>query len=129
LRTRFGRLASRRSPDGKALWLNWALRLQDNAVYVGSLQATVSADAMAYIAYFVFTPWQRRGFARESCAALIDFLAARGVDRFAAEMDTRNRASIALVESLGFVRVAETAGADSFKGAASDEFRYERPIS
>jgi hypothetical protein len=43
----------------------------------------------------------------------------------AAEIDTRNVASIALVESLGFSRVAFEKGADHFKGSSSDEYRYE----
>ena len=39
----------------------------------------------------------------------------------AAHCDTRNSASSALLASLGFVRVATIAGADTFKGAVSDE--------
>jgi ribosomal-protein-alanine N-acetyltransferase len=51
------------------------------------------------------------------------------VSRVAAEIDTRNTASIHLVEALGFARVATTPGADFFKGAASDEYRYELSAS
>ena len=41
-----------------------------------------------------------------------------------AEIDTRNIASIRLVESLGLSRVATTREADFFKGASSDEYKY-----
>jgi ribosomal-protein-alanine N-acetyltransferase len=44
-----------------------------------------------------------------------------------AEIDTRNAASIRLVEGLGFERVEIVRDADWFKGAASDEFRYALP--
>ena len=87
----------------------------------------------------VFVPYQRRGFAAEACRRLLEHL----VDDYqvgvvAAEIDTRNTASIALVESLGFERVGIQKGADHFKGSTSDEYRYEitdsvwterRPIS
>jgi ribosomal-protein-alanine N-acetyltransferase len=43
----------------------------------------------------------------------------------AAEIDTRNAASIALVENLGFERVGFQKDADHFKGSTSDEYRYE----
>jgi L-amino acid N-acyltransferase YncA len=41
------------------------------------------------------------------------------------KIDTRNVASIALVESLGFERVAFHKDADHFKGSSSGEYRYE----
>jgi ribosomal-protein-alanine N-acetyltransferase len=47
------------------------------------------------------------------------------VCRVFAEIDTRNARSIRLVERLGFTRVALSPRADYFKGAYSDEYRYE----
>ena len=88
-------------------------------------QATVMGDGTALIAYMIFTPFQRRGLAREGCAAVLAELAsAWGVRTAVAEIDTRNAASVALVESLGFARVATVREADVFKGASSDEYRY-----
>jgi len=46
--------------------------------------------------------------------------------RFVALIDTRNAASIALVERLHFSRVARVENADYFGGCASHEYRYER---
>jgi RimJ/RimL family protein N-acetyltransferase len=123
---RYRRLAGRRSPDGAEVWLNWAARLRETEEYVGTFQATVRADATALIAYMIFTPFQRRGLAREGCAAVLASLAGTwGVRTVAAEIDTRNAASVALVESLAFARSATLPGVDYFKGASSDEYRYE----
>lgn len=131
LETRYRKLTSRRSPDWSEVWLNFAMRqrqdgAQAKAIHVGTLEATVYPDRSAYIAYTVFVPFWRRGYAKEGCARLLRHLVEdRGVRVVAAEMDTRNAASVSLAESLGFERVGTTLGADFFKGSASDEYRYE----
>jgi RimJ/RimL family protein N-acetyltransferase len=128
LAQRFKRLSEQPySPDRSQWWLNWAMRDRESGGYVGMLEATViPARQAAYIAYFVFEPHQRRGYGREGVAALLDHLFDRyGVNTVIAEIDTRNLASIALVRSLGFAQVRHTVGADFFKGASSDEFRFE----
>jgi [ribosomal protein S5]-alanine N-acetyltransferase len=131
LETRYRKLSSRRSPGGSETWLNFAMRLceegaRPKATYVGTLEATVFPDRSAYVAYTVFFPFWRRGYAREGCARMLAHLVEdHGVRVVVAEMDTRNAASIALAESLGFERVVTTSGADYFKGSVSDEHRYE----
>jgi RimJ/RimL family protein N-acetyltransferase len=122
---------ARRSPDGSEAWLNWALRRRVGAEYVGTLQASVLPDQSAFVAYVVFAQWQRQGYATEALARLVDYLIADlGATVVVAEIDTRNLASIALVERLGFHRVAMRRDADHFKGAPSDEYRYEfRPAT
>lgn len=126
LEDRYRFLSGRRSPDGREAWLNWAVRGQTSEDYVGTLEATVEAKPLAFIAYMVFVPYQRRGFAAEACGRLIEHLFRHyRVGVVAAEIDTRNVASIALVESLGFERVAFVEDADHFKGSSSDEYRYE----
>ncbi|MGH2485995.1 MAG: GNAT family N-acetyltransferase [Ktedonobacterales bacterium] len=131
LEQRFTRLARRRSPDGSEIWLNWALRLTSESLtseslYVGTLQATLRADETALLAYMIFTPFQGRGYAHEGCARVLNHLVRDyAVRRVIAEIDTRNQPSIALVQSLGFTRVATAWATDFFKGAASDEYRYE----
>lgn len=125
LEDRYEVLASRRSPDGREAWLNWAVR-EISGDYAGTLEATVHENLKATIAYMVFVPHQRRGLAAEACGRLLEHLfEAYGVGVVAAEIDTRNLASIALVESLGFGRVAFVKDADHFKGSSSDEYRYE----
>lgn len=127
LAERYRRLEVRRSPDGSETWLNWAMRRRAGPGYVGLLEATVFADRTALIAYTVVVPHQRRGYAREGVARLIEHLFRdHAVAVVAAEVDTRNGASIGLLERLGFARVGERVGADFFNGASSDEYRYER---
>ena len=134
LEGRHHKLSSRRSPDGSEVWLNFAMRLRKegrllNATYVGTLEATVYPDRSAYLAYTVFVPFWRRGYARECCARLLrHLLEDYRVRVVVAEMDTRNAASISLAEALGFERVGTTLGADHFKGSVSDEHRYELHI-
>jgi RimJ/RimL family protein N-acetyltransferase len=96
------------------------------ATYVGTLEATIYPDRSAYLAYTVFVPFWRRGYAREGCARLLrHLLEDYRVRVVVAEMDTRNAASISLAEALGFERVGATPGADHFKGSVSDEYHYE----
>ena len=131
LETRYRKLSSRRSPDGSEVWLNFAMRLREEgtlpkASYVGMLEATVFPNRSAYIAYTVFVPFWRQGYAREGCARMLRHLLENyRVLVVVAEMDTRNAASVSLVEALGFERVGTTLGADHFKGSVSDEHRYE----
>ena len=136
LETRYRKLSSRRSPDGSEVWLNFAMRLregttpEDGAVpqttYVGTLEATVVPDRSAYVAYTVFVPFWRQGYAREGCAHMLrHLLEDYRVRVVVAEMDTRNAVSVSLAEALGFERVGTTLGADHFKGSVSDEHRYE----
>ena len=131
LETRYRKLSSRRSPDGAEVWLNFAMRLREEgtlpkASYVGMLEATVFPNRSAYIAYTVFVPFWRQGYAREGCARMLrHLLEDYKVLVVVAEMDTRNAASVSLAEALGFERVGTTLGADHFKGSVSDEHRYE----
>jgi [ribosomal protein S5]-alanine N-acetyltransferase len=126
LEDRYRALSSRSSPDGREAWLNWALRTRRSGDYAGVLEATVHENLTATIAYMVFVPYQGRGLAAEACSRLRAHLFEDyRVSVVAAEIDTRNVASIALVESLGFERVAFHKVADHFKGSSSDEYRYE----
>ena len=126
LEERYDFLSARRSPDGREAWLNWAVRERSSGEYAGTLEATVHANGTATVAYMVFVPHQRRAFAAEACGRLLRHLFGDyRLGMVAAEIDTRNVASIALVESLGFERVGFQKDADHFKGSTSDEYRYE----
>ncbi|WP_322054303.1 GNAT family N-acetyltransferase [Paraburkholderia bannensis] len=125
LTRRYRKLESRRSPDGTEAWLNWALVGLDGKAH-GYVQATIHLDSKeAWIAYFVFPPSQRQGYAKEALRGLLPALReAYGIVKFNAEIDTRNAASIRLVEALGFVLSRHVEHADEFKGAISDEYHY-----
>ena len=125
LTARYRRLESRRSPDETEAWLNWALIDRDGKAH-GYAQATIDLTSKeAWIAYFVFTASQRLGYAKEALAKLLPELReAYGIVKFTAEIDTRNVASIRLVESLGFLLTQHVKDVDEFKGSMSDEFHY-----
>lgn len=126
LAARYRRLAARYSPDGQQIWLNWVARLRAGEIYVGTFEATLEPDQTALLAYMIVPSHQGRGHAREGGRRVIEHLVRNhGVRLVVAEIDTRNRASVGVVEALGFVRVAERPEADFFKGAVSDEYRYE----
>jgi RimJ/RimL family protein N-acetyltransferase len=122
---RYRQLESGRSPDGTQAWLNWALIDRDGKAH-GYVQATVDMlSKEAQLAYFVFSRSQRQGYAKEALDRLIPALRETyGVAKFGAEIDTRNVASIRLVESLGFMLTQHVLNADEFKGSISDEFHY-----
>jgi [ribosomal protein S5]-alanine N-acetyltransferase len=123
---RYGMLESRLSPEGDEFWLNWALRRRDGGQCIGTVQATVRADGSAYLAYELNADVWGHGYASEACAEVLRCLATHfEVTRVGADVDTRNAASIRLLERLGFSRAGLKRDADFFKGATSDEFRYE----
>ncbi len=123
---RYRRLEARQSPDGCEIWLNWAMRLSGTVNYVGTLEATVYPDWTAHIAYLVFSPHQGHDYATEGLRRVLEYLVTTHQVRvIAAQIDTRNAASIAVVERLGLVQVATVRDADFFKGKPSDEYRYE----
>ena len=124
LTARFERIARRGGARGDEVWLNWAMRMVDGS-YCGQFEATANVGGYVDIAYFVFAPMQGHGIATEAGATAIAALRARGATRIGASLDTRNLASAALVERLGMKRVKTEVAADFFKGASSDEFRYE----
>jgi len=101
LERRYRRWSTGRSPDGSEEWLNWAARLRGSDDYVGWFQATIGADD-AQIAYLVFLPFQRRGYALEASEAVIRHLIAdKQVKKLRAAADPKNAASIALAKALG----------------------------
>jgi len=111
-------------------WVNYAVRESATDTYLGFIQTSVFPNDYAYLAYFVFTPYQGKGFAREACVAVLDHLRATfQINRVVAEMDVRNVASWKLVTSLGFQRVATTENVAFFKGSSSTEYRYELALA
>lgn len=132
LASRYRFLESRRSPEGDEEWLNWAVRSKAaDGTCLGTVQATIRSDRRAQIAYEIGVPYWRRGYATEACARLIRELFDEGVVEIWAELDTRNVASIRLLERLGFIRGGLRRNADHFKGSDSDEWTYalSRPVA
>jgi RimJ/RimL family protein N-acetyltransferase len=79
---RYGRLESRRSPDGTAVWCNWVLRERASGIPLGTLQATLPARGPAAgpaeVAWVVGRASQGRGYAREAATSLVGRLRRAG---------------------------------------------------
>jgi RimJ/RimL family protein N-acetyltransferase len=107
---RYARLESRASPDGAELWLNWVIRLRSGAL-AGYVQATVTSDRTAFVAYQLASKFWRQGIGRAAVSAMIAELeAAYGVRTFMASLKERNYRSRGLLRALGFESVG--AGGD-----------------
>ena len=102
LRTRFTKLESRRSPDGREAWLNWVIRLPTGAL-AGYVQATVQANGCASIAYELSSAYWGRGLATRSAEAMIGELGEHyQVRDVFAVFKRANHRSMRLLERLGF---------------------------
>lgn len=126
LRDRFTQLADG-SGDETEVWLNWVSLRRDDAAALGYVQATVDvARASATIGYLVLSAYQRRGYGREAVAAMCDHLTAHGVVTLHAWIDVRNAPSVALVDALGFERVATGRSDDVIGGRRGYDHHYVR---
>lgn len=102
LRTRFTKLETRLSGDGREQWLNWVIRLPGSGL-IGYVQATVTAEGDATIAYELSSPYWGRGLAREAVRAMISELQSHyRVRRLFAVFKRANFRSRRLLERLGF---------------------------
>lgn len=102
LRTRFEKLETRQSADGREQWLNWVIRLPGSEL-IGYVQATVRGDDSAGIAYELSSAHWGRGLARQAVAAMMRELAGRyHVTFFTAVAKRANFRSTRLLERLGF---------------------------
>ena len=127
LRNKFRRLESRKSADGSEDWLNWAVRCSSTGEYIGYVQSTIPPNAPASVAFIFFPAYWGRGYAHEAVTAMLEFLAASfAIRNFHASVDTGNRRSIALLERLGFERVAMHTSALPIKGVLRDEIEYRK---
>lgn len=126
LQERYNFLSGGKSPDGTEDWLNWILFLRENGQAIGFFQATVKLLDSCNIAYSIHPDFWRKGLAKEATNRLITHLFEEyDVPTMTAFIDTRNSASIRLMESLGFRPVKIIKEADEFKGTVSDEVVYE----
>lgn len=119
LRRRYALQSAGGSPDGRQAWFNWILRVRGEGGPAGFVQATVQAadpeaadpEASADLAWLVGVPHQGRGLASEAALGVRDWLAARGVARFAARIHPRHTASARVARRLG-LRPAPAPDAD-----------------
>jgi RimJ/RimL family protein N-acetyltransferase len=125
LEQRYQKLENRLSPDLTQAWLNWAVCIKANKEYAGYIQASIHTNCHAEIAYVFASLFWGQGYAQEACEYMLSFLQKKyGVTEITAEVDTRNRKSIRLLERLGFSRAEKRENVDFFKGISSDEYLY-----
>ncbi|KUL38234.1 GNAT family N-acetyltransferase [Streptomyces regalis] len=106
LRARYERLVAG-SPDPGVAWCNWVLRLRAESCLVGTVQATVTEDRSAEIAWVVGTPWQGRGFASEAARGLVAWLRRRSVRTVVAHIHPDHPASAAVAAAAGLAPTKE----------------------
>ena len=95
-----------RADPALARWSMRAIVLRAELRMVGQIgcHSAPTPDGVE-LAYTVFAPDRRRGFAREACQAFMDWaLRDHGVERFALSIAPGNEASLALARSLGSAR-------------------------
>jgi RimJ/RimL family protein N-acetyltransferase len=109
LRSRYLRLTAG-SPDPAVSWLNWVIRLRDEACLTGTVQATIGPSEhgpTAEIAWVVGTAWQRRGIATEAARGLVDWLDRRPIQLVIAHIHPDHEASAAVAAAAGLAPTDE----------------------
>ncbi|MFG3551850.1 GNAT family N-acetyltransferase [Streptomyces sp. NPDC047725] len=109
LLSRYRRLTAG-SPDPAVTWLNWVLRLRDEACLTGTVQATLVADGcglLAEVAWVLGSPWQGRGLATEAARGLIDWLSRQPVHTVIAHIHPDHQASTAVATAAGLTPTDE----------------------
>ncbi len=102
LQSRFVRLESRRSPDGQQQWLNWVIRHSSSGL-IGYVQATISPDNQASLAYVLASASWGQGFGFEAVEAILRELVEQyGIHTFSAVLREENFRSKKLLERLQF---------------------------
>lgn len=110
--------------DSNEVWHNWAIRDSGSASYVGTLQATIFTDGSLWIGYKMAPAYWNNGFATMSVKWLVAELAGRypGLPVHAS-VDTRNRASIRVLEKAGFGFIRREPA--EIHGMASEDCIYQ----
>jgi [ribosomal protein S5]-alanine N-acetyltransferase len=108
---RFTKLESRKSRDGSEHWLNWVIRLPSGEL-AGYVQATVTTNFDAHVAYELSSRFWRRGIGSSAVNAMFDELrTGYAVKHFYATLKARNFRSEALLKHLGFSLMTDPASA------------------
>ncbi len=88
--------------------LGYLVRMRGSDALVGVVNVSEivrGAFRSAYLGYYAFVPYQRRGLMAEAVALVVDeAFRRRGLHRLEANVQPGNRASIRLVKRLGFRR-------------------------
>jgi RimJ/RimL family protein N-acetyltransferase len=109
LRSRYQRMTAG-SPDPNVSWLNWVIRLRDEASLTGTVQATIGPGdhgTTAEIAWVVGTAWQGRGIATEAARGLVGWLSHQPIQTLIAHIHPGHQASAAVAAAAGLTPTDE----------------------
>ncbi len=115
------------SPDGTEYWLNWIVVEKVTLTTIGTIQIGIHKENReGAIAYMIGIDFQGKGYGTEAVKALLDHCHTEySVQVFKAWIDTRNIASLRLVQKIGMNKVDFLQNADHFDGENSDEWVFE----
>jgi RimJ/RimL family protein N-acetyltransferase len=114
LRSRYQRLTAG-SPEPAVSWLNWVIRLRDEARLTGTVQATISPSGdglLAEIAWVVGRSWQGRGIASEAAQGLVGWLVQLPIQPVIAHIHPEHQASAAVAAAVGLTPTDEWHGGE-----------------
>ncbi len=112
-------------------WLQLAVRQRVNGKLLGdlALHRLEDLDGVFELGFTIAKQHQRLGYAKESIGALIDYLPTQiKVDKFFAQTDRRNLASIRLLLALNFFPNHSKSYSEQFKGEMVFVEYFERPF-
>ena len=122
LRRRYAAQVVGQSADGGQGWLNWIVRLRSSGEHVGYVQASVDEQdgaRVAEAAWVIGVAHQGQGYAVESAAAMIEWLAAQQVRAVVAHVHPQHEASMLVAARVGLSRTDRT---------QDGEVRWERTL-
>ena len=107
-------------------WFQWAVERCEQPGIVGDVGVNLLEDGQqAMIGYTIAPAFQGRGYGREVVGRVLDdLLVERELHRVSAECDTRNVASVRLLERLGFRREGHLRASTWSKGEWCDDYLY-----
>jgi aminoglycoside 6'-N-acetyltransferase len=114
-------------PGVPGQWFQFAIELKESAVTIGDCAFTINlSDArQAEIGFTLARGFQKRGYATEAVARLLDYgFVELGLHRIIAVTDCENHSSVALLERMGMRREAHFIQNIWFKGKWGDEYHY-----
>lgn len=126
LANRYAKLVTRKSPDSKKVWLNWAIKLNDSSDYIGVLDCEIREDKTATFGYILFPPYWGKGYCTEACFRILEVIfSTYEVKRIIVEIEVNNIKSIRVIEKLGFKQTSVNKGACVIDNISTDEYTYE----
>lgn len=123
LRREFKEFEEGAPPDSNEVWLNWVIKRMADQQALGTLQATLTADDQLWIGYTIAPIYWGHGIARKAVRLLLDELCHRfGPHIVLAAVDTRNLASIRVLERNGFTLLRKEAAA--IRGEPTEDYIF-----